>query len=219
MKKTVVALAVALVALLATVGNARADDEDAKKARAHYTAATRYYNVGDFRQALESFKQAYIARADAVFLFNMGQCYRQMGEPEGAVRQYRAYLRESPEAPNRAAVEGFIVTAEQQIKEKAANVPPTGVMRSPDPVEAAPKEGSPSVTAPKEAPPAASVVASPSGETGAEKPSRRGLWIGVAVGGAVAVVAAVTLAVLFTVPNDAAARDGTIPGATMVMFP
>jgi len=57
---------------------AHADDK--ATARAHYETATRLYDVGEYEKALAEFKAAYVAKDDPAFLFNIGQCYRELGQ-------------------------------------------------------------------------------------------------------------------------------------------
>ena len=111
MRRIVTLLVSSLLALLVSVRAASAADDPAR-ARDSFDRGMTHYNVGEYRDALAQFKDAYFAKHDPVFLFNMGQCYRQLGEPESAVRQYRAYLRVMPGASNRADVERFIAQAE-----------------------------------------------------------------------------------------------------------
>jgi tetratricopeptide (TPR) repeat protein len=185
------------VALLAAAPPARAQD-DAPHAKALYQAATRLYNVGDFRQALEKFKGAYLAKPDPSFLFNMGQCYRQLADPESAARQYRAYLRESPAAPNRAEVLRFIDDAEAEIARRAAQKPPTGVM----PVEKPPAQ--------EEAPPREEPLVAAAPPPKEEPRSRRGLWIGLGVGAAAVVVAALVIGLAVGLSGPAAPPGSTL---------
>jgi hypothetical protein len=46
-----------------------------------------------YSEALSEFKAAYLAKPDASFLFNIGQCQRQLGMFEAAAKGYRAFLR------------------------------------------------------------------------------------------------------------------------------
>src|SRR5579871_925298 len=102
-------LALQAVVCLALAGVARADEaSDKAQVKKLYEAATSHYNLGEFQEALDAYKEAYRIRADPVFLYNLGQCYRQLNKPADAAREYRAYLREQPEAKNRAAVEKLI---------------------------------------------------------------------------------------------------------------
>ncbi len=46
-----------------------------------------------------------MAVPDPVFLFNIAQCHRKMGHDKEAVDFYKSYLRNAPNAPNRADVQ------------------------------------------------------------------------------------------------------------------
>jgi hypothetical protein len=177
-----------------------------QRARALYDEGMKFYNTGDFPVALESFKAAYFAKPDPIFLFNMGQCYRMMGDAEASARQYRAYLRQRPDAPNRADVERFIHDAEVEIRRKAANTPPTGVLAPPEGQHpSSPASGTVAAapsTAPLTAPPAA------------EKPRRRWWVPAVAAGAAVIVVTSVAVGLSLGLPHDADSRSGTDPTLT-----
>jgi tetratricopeptide (TPR) repeat protein len=65
------------------------------------------YNLGNFSRAITGFENAYRASGGTaqVILYNIGQAKRQAGDVRGAVEAYKAYLREKPDASNRAAVE------------------------------------------------------------------------------------------------------------------
>ncbi len=79
--------------------------EDAKQeAKARYTSGQSHYNLNEFKEALDDFKEAYRLYPDPVFLFNVAQCERQLGEFDEAIKFYRSYLRNKPKAPNRAEV-------------------------------------------------------------------------------------------------------------------
>jgi tetratricopeptide (TPR) repeat protein len=68
---------------------ARAGAEDRERARQLYREATQHYDLGEYRDALASFREAYRNFEDPSLLFNIGQCYRQLGDKEQAVRFYR----------------------------------------------------------------------------------------------------------------------------------
>lgn len=80
---------------------ARADEAEAKR---HYDRALRAYNLQEFKIALDEFRGAYNEKPDPAFLFNIGQCQRQLRQYEAAGKSYRAYLAQSPGAPNRDEV-------------------------------------------------------------------------------------------------------------------
>lgn len=79
--------------------------ENAKQeAKTRYTSAQSHYNLNEFKEALDDFKEAYRLYPDPVFLFNVAQCERQLGDFDEAVKFYRSYLRNKPKAPNRVEV-------------------------------------------------------------------------------------------------------------------
>lgn len=89
--------------VLAIAGPAWADDPK-QEAKARYTTAQSHYNLNEFQEALQDFKEAYRLFPDAVFLFNVAQCERQLGNLDEAIKFYRSYLRNKPKAPNRQEV-------------------------------------------------------------------------------------------------------------------
>jgi tetratricopeptide (TPR) repeat protein len=170
-----------LIATLMLAPTAHAD-EATTRAKALFEVGMKHYQVGEYKEALESFKAGYFAKRNPAFLFNMGQCYRMQGDLDGELREYRAYLRESPDANNRADVEQFIAEAEKeqarrQVEKAAASAPAAA---QPAPVAPTP-----------------------------EPAPRRRWWIGVVVGvAALAVAAGVTAAVVVTHPPDAPSHSG-----------
>jgi tetratricopeptide (TPR) repeat protein len=99
--------AVALVALLVCATRpALADDRAA--AQQAYAEGKRLYDVGDYSAALAAFKRAYLSFEEPTFLFNMAQCQRQLGHAREAIQNYRSFLRNQPNAPNREEVERLI---------------------------------------------------------------------------------------------------------------
>jgi tetratricopeptide (TPR) repeat protein len=101
--------------------------DDMQAAKAHYSKATRLYEVGEYRQAIDEFKAAHLAKADPSFLYNIAQCHRQLGEFEPAVTLYKRFLGASPKAANRADVEKRVAEIEADLaakkREAAAGMP------------------------------------------------------------------------------------------------
>jgi tetratricopeptide (TPR) repeat protein len=164
-------------------------------AKAHYNKAARLYDVGEYRQALDEFKAAHVAKPDPAFLFNIAQCHRQLGDLEQAIVMYRRYLGASPKAANRDEVEKRMAEIEatlaaQKLKAQggpAVAPPPTAVAPAPMatqlPAAPAPTE---SVTAPGTDVTVAPQPGQPSGSS-----LRYLRWVGVGVtlalaGGAIA---------------------------------
>jgi tetratricopeptide (TPR) repeat protein len=85
---------------------------DVSAARAHYERGQALYQVNEFQKALEEFKAAHVEKPDPAYLFNIAQCYRQMGDRANALTFYRRYLSLAPDSPLRPEVERHIVELE-----------------------------------------------------------------------------------------------------------
>jgi len=81
---------------------------DKERARALYAEGLRHYNVAEYDQAIEAFKGAYLVSGDPRLLFNVAQAYRLKGDCEQALRFYKNFQRENPDAQSAAEVEGAI---------------------------------------------------------------------------------------------------------------
>ena len=126
-RRTTVALAAAVLVLVGIVAPARAD---VTKAKAHYEHGLALYQVGEYRQALEEFKAAHLEKPDPAFLYNMGQCFRQLGDTDSALTFYKRYLSLDPESPLRGDVERRI----QELELSRADQPrPTAPPKLTDP--------------------------------------------------------------------------------------
>lgn len=97
------ALAVALPARPAA-----ADDPETRAARRHFDKADKLFALGRFDEALEQYQKAFDAKPIPDFLFNIGQCYRNLGDYESAIFSFRKFLTLDPETPRRADVELLI---------------------------------------------------------------------------------------------------------------
>jgi tetratricopeptide (TPR) repeat protein len=146
---------------------AQGHESAATAAKAHFKEGRAHYQLGEYSAAIKEFKEAYHLKTDATFLFNIAQCHRQLHEYGEALRLYRNYLRDAPDAPNREDVEKFIreiTLLVEQEKEARAAVAPT-----PAPVAAvppslgstpgAPQTGAPALAAESSAAPAPPVTA------------------------------------------------------------
>ena len=114
--------ALLLVAAMGGTAIAASESAKSKAAKAHYEEGLKRYNLGEFKAALDAFKAGYLEKADPVFLFNLGQCYRKLGDAENAIQEYAAYLRERPDAPNREDVVRVVAELKQAIKSKEAGI-------------------------------------------------------------------------------------------------
>ena len=148
-----------LVAILAFPAHVTAatDGDNKSEARARFLAGQSHYNLNEFNEALLEFKEAYRLFPDPVFLYNLGQCERQLDHYDEAILFYRSFLRNQPKAPNRAEVQRKIEEMETALK----NRPPETPVESPKPVpgdpvspEAEPATPAPELPAPTPTPPA-----------------------------------------------------------------
>lgn len=164
-----------------------ADEPTDAAAKRYFQSGTKHFDLTEYREALNDFKEAYRLRQDPVLLYNVAQCHRLMNEPKEALRFYRSYLNRAPAAPNRAEVERRIATLEAAVA--AATTAPEPAP-SPSKSETIQQAHSTSVAMP------VSTIAHASHEPGASPVYKRWwLWttvavvvVGVAVGVGVGVV-------------------------------
>lgn len=78
------------------------------QARAAFDQAAVDFEAGRYRAALQGFEQAARWLPSAELWFNIGRAREELGELDGAVEAFRRYVRDSVDAPDRAAVEARI---------------------------------------------------------------------------------------------------------------
>jgi tetratricopeptide (TPR) repeat protein len=187
-------------------------DARTETAREHYVQGDAYYKLDRYGEALHEYEQAYIAKPDPSFLYNIAQCHRLMGDKPEAAKFYRRYLKDAPAAPNRAIAEKHIHDLEASLAHEAAGghtEPPRGHETAPLPPPVTPiTTTTPPASAPAPAsghalalaatppPPeatAATPAPQPNGNQDREHPFYTRWWfwtaIGVVVGGAIIVAA------------------------------
>jgi tetratricopeptide (TPR) repeat protein len=71
------------------------------------------YEAGNYLDGLNYFQRAYDLSARPGLLFNIGQAAYRMHSDERALKAFKAYLAETPSAPNRGEVEQRIRELEQ----------------------------------------------------------------------------------------------------------
>src|SRR5207253_10403699 len=92
------------------------------------------YDLGEFKEAADEYIIVYRLRPIPALLFNIAQAYRQGGLYDKARQFYRSYLRESPEAKNRATIEQSIREMDELLarEKKTREGKPDGVKDPPD---------------------------------------------------------------------------------------
>jgi tetratricopeptide (TPR) repeat protein len=108
------------VAAMITTATA-APSERAEKA---FNLGEQHFKLGEYPQALDAFKNAYRDAADPALLFNIGQCYRLLGDSTQALRFYRLYLHDVPDSPRREQVERLVEKLEGSIAAQKTKPPP-----------------------------------------------------------------------------------------------
>src|SRR5947209_10233590 len=114
--------------VIALGGIASADD--ASQAKHFFVSGSKHFDLGEYSEALNDFKEGYRLKDDPVFLYNIAQCQRLLNQNVEAIRTYKAFLRRKPDAPNRAEVERKIdaLEAAQRSQEQASSSPPNHVI-------------------------------------------------------------------------------------------
>lgn len=110
-------------------------------AKAKVEEGQRLYEQAQYEEALVAFQDAAAAYASPDFQFNIGLCYERMGEPAAAIRAFETYLRNKPEATDRAGVEHRIAELRRRMQEAdaAARVQPAGPARAETPGQTRPQ--------------------------------------------------------------------------------
>jgi tetratricopeptide (TPR) repeat protein len=71
-------------------------EDDFAKAKALFERGEAFYTLGEYEKAMNEYREAYLLSKAPLFLLNIAQCYRYMGEYEEAKHNYEALIREDP---------------------------------------------------------------------------------------------------------------------------
>src|SRR5205814_110967 len=98
-----------------------------QEALEHFEKGKVAFRLRDHNTAINEWRAAYQLDPDPVFLYNIAQGYRELHDFANAVAFYKNYLREAPDAPNRATVEKRIgeLTEALDRERQAAEKPPS----------------------------------------------------------------------------------------------
>jgi tetratricopeptide (TPR) repeat protein len=80
------------------------------------------YNRGEFDNALESFRAAHELFPHPDIVYRMALCYERLGEDVQAVKYYKQFLTEVPDAPERPRIEKTIQVIEARIAKSEIRV-------------------------------------------------------------------------------------------------
>jgi len=88
------------------------------EARTRFKAGSQLYKQARYREAIIEFEAAYQLKPHGVLHFNLAQCHEKLGDIPKALRAYRQYLREVPQADDRATVQAAMANLEKRLVEK-----------------------------------------------------------------------------------------------------
>ena len=149
------------------------------------------FNLGRFDEAAADYQAAYEAEPLPAFLFNIGQCYRNVGNYERAQFYFRRYVELNPRSPNRADAERLIGEMQRLAVERRPAEPASASAR---PALSASMAGAGAADHP--APAFAPAVTRTSDDPAPPRPYYRRPWFW--VGGAAVVAGAIAAGLLVT---------------------
>lgn len=109
-----------LLALMVLARIAHADDPATRAAKRHFDRGQKLFTLGKFDLALDEYQKAYDASPIPDFLYNIGQCHRNLGNYEQAIFSFKRYLQLDPEAENRDKVELIIDELQDKLERDGA---------------------------------------------------------------------------------------------------
>lgn len=116
----IIAIKVGAFCLLFMLLSAPLNAKNISLAKKHYAAGKSAFDQSNYQKALVEYQKAYKAAALPGFLFNIGQCYRNLKAHKKAVAAYESYLKHVPNAKNKTAVETLIIQLRAKIKQEEA---------------------------------------------------------------------------------------------------
>jgi tetratricopeptide (TPR) repeat protein len=170
------------------------DDATMAQAKQHFETGRNAYNAGDYVTAIREFKAAESLRPSPILDYNIGLANEKLGKRRVAVKYYKRYLEEQPNAANKAEVEGKVAALEAEIAQSpppAANAQPGGTAPQPGAEQAgdmppADPNAQPGAAAAQPGYDPYSSTAPPGQPVAAKPAKKRSLWwIGLIIGGAV----------------------------------
>jgi len=97
----------------------------------HVAEGHRLYQLGRYQEAIAEYRRAYELRADPPFLFQIAECYRQLGATEQALFYYDRFLAGAAEGPDREAAEERVSELERLRAGPALATTPPGLIATP----------------------------------------------------------------------------------------
>lgn len=92
---------------------------DIERAKSLFASADTNYKLGEYQKALDEFKEVYRLTSEPTLLYNIGQCQRQLGLLDDALKSYRSFLREIPGSNLQENVKERIQEIEAELAKRA----------------------------------------------------------------------------------------------------
>jgi len=208
---------------LALVITLLVSDVGARPGQALFERAQASFNQGRFDEARADYQAAYDAEPLPAFLFNIAQCYRNMGDYERAQLYFHRYTLRDPRGPNRQAAERLAAEMSKlaearrnELEAKSPNDEPAAAPSSPAAVTPPTVTTPPDPAAGKRQSPALLVARDNGQPAPTSRPIYRRGWFWAGVGGVVLVgAAAAAIALSADQPQGTLAPIDTRPAASM----
>ena len=124
-------LALALsVAIVGASGGAPTLTADTA-ARAAFLTGQELFRAAKYSEAVTQFERAYEFKPHAAIHFNIARCHEELGHVPQALRSYRIYLHERPDAADREEVLASVGALERKLKSRSVPVQQLMVVAEP----------------------------------------------------------------------------------------
>ncbi|MCC6746476.1 MAG: hypothetical protein IT371_02390 [Deltaproteobacteria bacterium] len=97
-----------LIAVLVPFGARVALADDEATAREAFRKGRDHFQAGRYEKAAEELNRAYALKPHPALLRYLGQTYQKLDKPRQAVDHYKRYLKEAPQAPDKAKIEAKV---------------------------------------------------------------------------------------------------------------
>lgn len=96
--------------------NVKATREIRQEALDQYRRGVELYQAGRYKEALTLMQEAYKKVPSGTLIYNIARCRERLNDLEGAIKDYKTYLAQEPNAPDRGDVESVIKGLEERVK-------------------------------------------------------------------------------------------------------
>ena len=116
----VLGLGLSVASLPAAAQNPKESKISKEEVTKRFNEAGQQFKLQEFDKALESFKELYRLTGEAVFLFNIAQCNRQLNNWAEALKGYKLFLQDAPNSELKQNAQTRVTELEVIIAKKKA---------------------------------------------------------------------------------------------------